>query len=232
LKEANANYAAKMRSDLVSGKIEAAENQAAKANSGQNLENALRQRIDDIVKSPKLRRGFNREEIAAMQQYVRGERSANVLRFIGNLLGGGGGLGALVTGGASFMAGGPAAAVAVPAAGYAIKRVGNALSASRARALDEMIRSRAPAAAAANAARVAAQAARQQRQLQVARMGVLPAPIFGSLAPGGPPALTTTQASTPFDQNDPRTRQADRGHVQGAGLLSRAAFERQPRSAQ
>ena len=126
-----------------------------------------------------------------------------------------------MTGGASFMAGGPAAAVAVPAAGYAIKRAGNALSASRARALDEMIRSRAPASAAANAARVAAQAARQQRQLQAARMGVLPAPIFGSLAPGGPPALTTSQNATPIDQNDPQLRQA----------VIRAALARQsPRS--
>jgi hypothetical protein len=205
-KEANANYAAMKRSETLAGKVEAAEEQAASANSGANVENAMRQRVRDILKSPKLRRGYSPEEIVAMQSVVRGTAPQNVLRMIGNLLGGGGGLGAIAAGSAAALAGAGTGAVAVPLAGYGIKKLGNAIMRGRVNALDELIRSRAPAAAAANAARQAAAVARQQQLLRNARMGVLPAaiPAFGSLSPQlqRPPLLASPQASGwPQDQN-------------------------------
>jgi len=205
-KEANANYAAMKRSDTLAGKVESAEEQAASANSGANVENALRQRIRDILKSPKLRRGYSPEEIVAMQSAVRGTAPQNVLRVVGNLLGGGGGLGAVAAGTAAALAGAGPAAIAVPAAGYGIKKLGNAIMRSRVNALDELIRSRAPAAAAANAARAAAAVARAQRLASAAKVGTLlgrgEVPIFGSLAPNNPSVLmTANQAPTP--QVDP-----------------------------
>jgi hypothetical protein len=144
LAEANANYAAMKRSNTLQGKVDAADLQAASANSGVNFENALRQRLRGLLNSPAQRRGFSPDEIVAMQSIVRGTAPANVIRTIGNLLGGGGGLGSVASGAAGFAAGGPFGAVAAPAAGYALKRLGNTMAANKANALDELVRSRSP----------------------------------------------------------------------------------------
>jgi hypothetical protein len=145
-KDALGNYASAKRADTLAGKMEAADLQAATANSGQNIDNATRQRIKDILKSQSLRRGYSQDELLQMQKIARGTPVGNLVRGVGNLLGGGGGLGALITGGAGVMAAGPAG-IAAPAAGYALKKVGNAMTAKQVAKLDEMIRSRSPEAA-------------------------------------------------------------------------------------
>ncbi|SFO74296.1 hypothetical protein SAMN05216330_104455 [Bradyrhizobium sp. Ghvi] len=174
-KKAQANYAASKRSDLLQGKIADAELQASSANSGANLENALRQRVKDILKSQKLRQGFSQDEILQMQRVVRGTAPANVIRAVGNLLGGGGGLGSLVTAGAGAMAAGPAG-VAAPIAGGAIKKLGNKMTMAQLEKLDQMIRARAPESAMANALRGAIEARRAQAISNAGRAGAVIAP--------------------------------------------------------
>jgi hypothetical protein len=163
LKEANANYSVAKLAERLKGKIDAAELQAASANSGANLENALRQRIKDILKSEKLRRGFAQPELLQMQQIVRGTAPQNVLRWIGNYLGGGGGLGALASGAGGFVAGGPAGAFLAPAMGIVAKKIGARMTESQLARLDEMIRLRAPHSEQARNVAAALEAARQQR---------------------------------------------------------------------
>lgn len=183
LADANANYAAMKTSGALQGKVDAADLQASSANSGANFENALRQRLRAILTSPAQRRGYSPDEIIAMQSIVRGTAPANIVRTIGNLLGGGGGLGSVASGAAGFAAGGPIGAVAAPAAGYALKQLGNTMVANKANALDELIRSRAPAAQPAVAARAAALADRQRRLLQAVNAATV-------LSRGAAPALS------------------------------------------
>jgi len=152
LEEARGNYAAAKRSDVIEGKLDAAELQAGSANSGMNLDNATRQRIKDILKSEKLRRGYSSEELAQMRKIVVGSRAENAARRAGNMLGGGGGMGSTVTGAIGAGAGaalghGPGAIIgaAVPATvGYALKKLSAAMSQADVRKLQELVRTRSP----------------------------------------------------------------------------------------
>ena len=98
LDDANGNYAASKRSDFLSGKVDQADRQAAVANSGLNIENTIRQRANDVLNSEKLQKGFTKGELAAIRKVAEGNVGRNTLRYVGNLLGGGGGLGAMLTG--------------------------------------------------------------------------------------------------------------------------------------
>jgi len=143
IKEANANYGVAKRSELLDTKRDTAELQASRATSGQNFDNTMRSRVLDILKSPKLSKGFDAEQIAKMEQIVKGTAPANVIRYVGNLLGGGGGLGMLATGVAGGMAAGPVG-IATPIGGFAAKALGNALTSRQVSKLDEMVRAAAP----------------------------------------------------------------------------------------
>ena len=143
LKEAIGNYAAAKRSDTITAKLDRADLNAGSANSGQNLDNAIRQQIKTILNNPKARRGYNAEELAQMEKIVRGTSAGNLLRGAGNLMGGGGGLGAVISAGAGGFAAGPAG-LAAPVAGYGIKKLGNALTSRQVGKLDNMVRSRSP----------------------------------------------------------------------------------------
>lgn len=150
--EFRGNYAAAKRSDTVTGVEDAAELRAAAANSGQNIDNALRQRLTAILLDPKKQRGFSKEELDLMRRAVEGTRTKNFARHASNVLGGGQGLGALgataagAAGGA--MSGDPLltgiSAVGLPAAGYALKQLENYLAKSEMKGLDEAVRSRSP----------------------------------------------------------------------------------------
>jgi hypothetical protein len=144
--EARANYAASKRSDQITGELEIADRNAAAANSGQNIGNSVRQRFNSILKSDKKTSGFTDEEIAQMERAVRGTSLGNATRVGGNLLGGGGGLGAAVTagiGGAATAHMGGIGALA-PIVGYGLKKFSNASVERQVQKLDEMTRSRAP----------------------------------------------------------------------------------------
>jgi len=175
LVNARRNWAAQKTSDVLSGKVDAAELSAAAANSGANYENALRQRLKGILLSPAQKAKFAQFPgvLEEMENIVRGGSAANLLRIAGNVMGGGGGLGAVASSAGAAMAGAGPAAFAVPAAGAAIKAASNRLMANRVAALDEMIRSAAPANAGAVATRNTAAQAAQARIARMRKVGAL-----------------------------------------------------------
>jgi hypothetical protein len=152
LLDAIGNYAAASRSEAVTGRSDMAALRAKVANSGQNLDNATRQRFVDIASEGRAARGFSEEEIAQALRLAEGSRGTNAARFVGNALGGGGGLGMAVTsgigaaGGAAL--GGPAGAgvgaVVGPIVGAGAKAVANAMTRREVAKLDEMVRGRSP----------------------------------------------------------------------------------------
>lgn len=150
LEAARGNYAAAKRSDKITGAQERAELNAAVSNSGQNVGNATRQRIRDILVRPKEAAGYSSEELAKMEDVARGSLASNLTRGAGNLLGGGGGLGAMVSASIGAASGsalaGPfgAAGAAAPAVGYGLKKISNALTGRQVNQLDDLVRTRSP----------------------------------------------------------------------------------------
>lgn len=143
LGEARGNFAAAKRSGQITDAVDAADISAAAANSGQNIGNATRQRLKSILLNDKKSAGYSPDELAAMEQVVRGSKLSNSTRIIGNLLGGGGGLGSFISAAGGATALGPAG-IATPALGAALKKVSDALVSRQTRKLDELVRSRSP----------------------------------------------------------------------------------------
>lgn len=141
--DARGNYAASRRSDQVTGQLEEAQGNAAAANSGQNIGNAVRQRFNAIVKSDKKSSGFTEQEIAQAEKVRDGTVLGNTTRLLGNVLGGGGGLGAVATAATGAATLGPVGAAA-PLVGYGLKKLSDASVNRQVRALDEMTRARSP----------------------------------------------------------------------------------------
>lgn len=152
LKLGNANFAAGKRSNLVTGIDRAADLGASAANSGANIGNSVRQQVKSALLNPKKTSGFSDEEVAALEQIVKGTTAQNATRYVGNLLGGGGGLGQMLTtavgAGAGGAAGGGVGAMVGAAAPVAIgsssKAISNALTRRSLNNADEMIRMRSP----------------------------------------------------------------------------------------
>lgn len=151
LADARANYAASKRSDALTGVQDAADLRAAAANSGQNIDNAIRSRLASLLLSPKGSRGFTPAELAEIRKVAEGTLLRNAARNTGNLLGGGGGLGAVVTGGglaATGLAAGSQTLAALgamsPVVGVAAKQAGNALTRRALMKADENTRMRSP----------------------------------------------------------------------------------------
>jgi hypothetical protein len=141
LERANSNYGAAQRAALVDTRAQQAEIRALRNNSGLNYENTLRGKLENIVTDPRLNRGWTAPEKAQAREVVAGTLPQNTLRFAGNYLGGGGGLGAL----ASTYAGGAVLGPfghALPAIGLGMKMLGNRLAAGKVDALSEALRSR------------------------------------------------------------------------------------------
>lgn len=152
INDARGNYAAAKRSEDLSGAITQAEIDAAAANSGLNLDNRTRQLLNSILKNDKRTRGYSKEELAVLERAVRGDFGANLARYVGNLFGGGGGLGSAMTSmfgsGAGYLLGGMPGAVAgagAPAAiGMTARKIGAGITQRAAKDLDEMLRMRSP----------------------------------------------------------------------------------------
>jgi len=141
--KARANYAAAKHAELVQDAVKKASNKAGSTYSGQNIDNATRQAVRKILDSDKLKRGFTDEEVAQMEKIAKGTWVGDLPRFMGNLLGGGGGFPSVIAAGTGAAAAGPVGA-ATPLVGYAFKKLGNVITAGRVSALDQMIRSRSP----------------------------------------------------------------------------------------
>jgi hypothetical protein len=150
------NFAAGYRSKAVTDQVEAARNTAGGQHSGLNFENILRQNLNRARKNEAFG-GFNQAETAGAEGLIRGTASANKLREIGNLLGGGGGLGRMVAmgggagGGAltSYLTGGDpwagaAAGFGLGTTGRVLRNIGNARMERATNAFAEDLRRRSP----------------------------------------------------------------------------------------
>lgn len=152
LREARGNAAAGFRSDRVTGLEKTAARRTAAANSGRNTDNAIRQRLTSLIESTKGSRGLSKQEEDAIDNIIFGSKPKNLARNVGNLLGGGGGLGTsmLAAGGAAGGAAtmgpmGAALGLLPPAIGAGSRTLANRMTAKELKALDEMMRARSPA---------------------------------------------------------------------------------------
>jgi hypothetical protein len=148
-----ANYAAGMRGEELADIKRSQRFSAAAANSGQNVDNALRQGVKRMVLDESRTRGFTPQEITQLENVPLGTKVRNLLRSGGNLLGGGGGLGSTFTtaaaGGAANVLGAPpwlstAVGLAAPAAGAYLKNQAAKGTVGALDALDVATRQRSP----------------------------------------------------------------------------------------
>lgn len=161
--QARGDYAAAKRSDKVEGAGDYAKFRAASANSGNNLDNSIRQQVRPLLDPRQTDRrlaGFTPDERQAVEGVVSGSGPRNFLRTTGNVLGGGGGLGRLTAGavganvgaGAGYMAAGPIGsavgstlgATVLPSIGSAARAGANSLAQKDLAAAAETIRQRSP----------------------------------------------------------------------------------------
>lgn len=144
MREANANYSAAKTAEALDNRIAKAEDQAAAANSGLNIGNKLRQQAVNLLHNPAAMRGLRPDEIQMLEGLARGTPTRNAVRWFSNVLGGGGGLGALVTGEVGSHAGlGVLGFLAAPI-GHVLKHIENHLTVKAANQISEAIRSRSP----------------------------------------------------------------------------------------
>jgi hypothetical protein len=136
LTDARGNYAAGKRASEIDFRLDKADRQAARSGSGMNIENARRQKIDQVSDY-----GLRPDEIALRDKIVLGDKPRNALRTLGKA-GVDGGLslmlnmaGAVATGGLSLP---------ITAAGTGARMLGQQLTKSQIKKLNEMIRSRSP----------------------------------------------------------------------------------------
>ncbi len=153
INDARGNYAARMRSRQLTRADDHAELNAGATHSGTNLDNNLRQQARNILKSEKLSQGFSPEELTALREVAMGTPSRNAMRFVGNLLGGGGGLGMAMTGFAGMAASGAAAGGTTgaliaggmsPVIGAAARATGSNITRRAFENVDNMTRRRSP----------------------------------------------------------------------------------------
>ncbi len=154
------NYAAGQRSNDINGTLdrattgilERAEGRAQAANSGRNLDNTIRSKVESVLEKPKEVSGLSDAEIAALERVREGGGVRNTAREIGNQLGGGGGLGTsmlgLATGGTAAAASGNPWLLALgavpPVIGTGARKLANALAKRDLNAADELMRKRSP----------------------------------------------------------------------------------------
>jgi hypothetical protein len=154
------NYAAGQRSNDLTGKldrattgiVERSEGRAQAVNSGRNLDNNIRTRVESFLEKPKEVSGFSDAELLALEGVRDGGVGRNAARYVSNLLGGGGGAAQSIfagTGaGVGMLAGGIPGALmggAAPAVvGAGAKSIANALAKRSINKADELIRKRSP----------------------------------------------------------------------------------------
>ncbi len=160
LRDASRNWAASERSDELTGTLSRAntsllgqaEGRTQAANSGQNLDNTIRRRVEALLEDSKAVAGLSNKELDALKAVREGGFVQNRLRDYSNLTGGGRGLGAMITGlGTGSAAGalgspwlGGAIGAGIPASGMAAKGIENAISRRNLLGVDELVRQRSP----------------------------------------------------------------------------------------
>ncbi len=145
INRARADYASGMSAQRVMEKaIETPELQAAAANSGKNIGNITRQKQRQILTSAKGARGLTQDEQDMLAANVKGTFVQNRLREVGNLLGGGGGLGQLLTAGGGYMATGSPFGLTAPLVGKVAHGLANRMAVKGAEKVVRQILTRSP----------------------------------------------------------------------------------------
>lgn len=142
-RDARDNYAAAQRAGRLEKAEEAADLQAATGGSGANIDNAIRQRAKDILKSRKDLAGWSKEEIAELRKVAVGGPVRNASRLLGKLAPTGV-VSSALSGGSGFAAFGPAGAIGIPMAGFAFKKLSDTMTMSQMNKVSELVRSRSP----------------------------------------------------------------------------------------
>ena len=140
--EGRSDYAGAKLGEAFDKKIAQGELRSSTTHSGQNLDNLLRQKAEQFLNSD-ASRNLTATQRAAVEKVAEGTTNRNIIRFAGKFLGGGGGLGALASGGVSAAALGPVG-IAAPAIGFALNKLGSHLTARQAAKVSEMIRADTP----------------------------------------------------------------------------------------
>lgn len=143
IKEADKNYAAVKASEALDKRVAKAELQASGEHSGMNLGNKIRQQVTSFLNSSEAKY-LDAATKADLEKIVKGTASQNLLRQVGNLLGGGGGLGMLAGGYAGYEAGGFPGALAGAALGRGAKMGFNRSVLNQADRATQNIRLRSP----------------------------------------------------------------------------------------
>ena len=125
------------KTETVTNAIETAVERAASTGSGGNIHNALRQEFRKLITNRKTMRQFSTGEKAAIQAFVRGSTSQNVLRRIGKLSPEGNGLMLSIHAFGGMMTGGQSLALMV--AGMGAKRLSDRGATRTAEQLQQMI---------------------------------------------------------------------------------------------
>jgi len=147
--ETRANAAAEFRLRAIDAIRQRAEDQAASAASGMNVENAYRQQLRAFIRpnnkgvSPATKEGFTNQEINRMRVATRSTSFPNMLRLVGNMLGGGGGIATTGLAGAGYLSGDPRF-YAAAGLGLGARRLSNAMMRNRAQELSRMTAARSP----------------------------------------------------------------------------------------
>lgn len=143
MQEARATAGAGIRSDQVTGRLDNANIDAASANSGMNVANRIRQTLKPLLKNDGAKiAGYTPDERAALNNLVRGSATMNVLRHVGNAIGGSGI--SILPGAYIGHATLGAAGTALPAAGWALKTLANHITQAQAQRLSNQLLARAP----------------------------------------------------------------------------------------
>lgn len=180
-----ANAAAEFRLRAMDALRQRAEDQAASAASGMNVENAYRQQLRAFIRpnnkgvSPAQKEGFTQQEINMLRVATHSSSFPNMLRLVGNMLGGGHGLMAGAGAGATLATGDPTYLAAV-GAGHGMRRLSNAMMRNRADMLGRMTAARSPLAQRMNVvgpARPASIAATVPRGLMGSDLLAQPVPL-------------------------------------------------------
>jgi hypothetical protein len=121
-----------------------AEGNTGSAHSGLNYDNTMRQKMRDIATGPAGRGFTGPGEREAVERVVQGSPERNALRLTSGVMGGGGGLGSVVSGGTAGLGGLGWAGAAVPAAGMGLRVVENMMTARDMDRLNAVLRANSP----------------------------------------------------------------------------------------
>lgn len=143
MQEANQNWSGAQAAKAIDARFQKAEMNAKVNNSGMNIGGKIRQQAFQIYNNPAARRGLKDEELEMLKGLAEGTPTRNAVRWFSNVLGGGGGLGAEVTGDIASRSLGPVGWVFSPI-GKALKHVENHMTSKAAEKISDAIRGRTP----------------------------------------------------------------------------------------